>query len=62
MSVTFEEIAGDGITTTKAATFVGEAYLAGGTVGLILGSAFFWSVDSVVGALSAAPTSLNKQP
>jgi hypothetical protein len=54
MSVTFEEIAGVRITTTKAATFVGEAYLAAGTVGVILGSAFFGVLTAWWGRLFAA--------
>jgi hypothetical protein len=57
MSVTFEGIAGVGITTTKAATFVGEAYLAGGAMGVILGSAFFGVLTAWWGRLSAALTS-----
>lgn len=57
MSLTFEEIAGVRSTTTKAATFVGEAYLAAGTVGVILGSAFFGALTAWWGRLSAALTS-----
>jgi hypothetical protein len=57
MSVTFEEIAGVSETTTKAATFVGEAYLAAGTVGVILASAFFGILTAWWGRLSAALTS-----
>lgn len=57
MSVTFEEIAGVSASTTKAATFVGEAYIAGGTVGVILGSAFFGMFTAWWGRLSPALTS-----
>jgi hypothetical protein len=57
MSKTFEEIAGVSNTTTKSATFVGEAYLAAGTVGVILGSAFFGALTAWWGRLSAALTS-----
>jgi hypothetical protein len=57
MSVTFEEIAGVGDTTTKAATFVGEAYLAAGTLGVILASAFFGALTAWWGRLSATLTS-----
>jgi hypothetical protein len=54
MSVTFEEIAGVSNSTTKAATFVGEAYLAGGSMGVILGSAFFGVLTAWWGRLAAA--------
>ncbi|MBV9275749.1 MAG: hypothetical protein JO333_17780 [Verrucomicrobia bacterium] len=57
MSVTFEEIAGVRNTTTKAATFVGEAYLAAGTLGVILASAFFGALTAWWGRLSASLTS-----
>jgi oligosaccharide repeat unit polymerase len=57
MSVTFEEIARVRNTTTKAATFVGEAYLAAGTLGVILGAAFFGILTAWWGRLSAALTS-----
>ena len=57
MSVTFEEIAGVSDSTTKAATFVGEAYLAAGTVGVILGGAFFGALTAWWGRLSTALTS-----
>ena len=58
LSVTFEEIARvKDRDENKMATFVGEAYIAGGTVGVILGSAFFGALTAWWGRLSAALTS-----
>jgi hypothetical protein len=54
MSVTFEGIAGASESTTKAATFIGEAYLAAGTFGVILASAFFGALTAWWGRLTAA--------
>lgn len=54
MSVTFEELAGVKESTTKAATFIGEAYLAGGTFVVILASAFFGALTAWWGRLSVA--------
>jgi len=54
MSVTFEGIAGASESTTKAATFIGEAYLAAGTFGVILASAFFGALTAWWGRLTTA--------